>query len=117
MAGVPSQKTKPWRALMLCALLPLAACEPAPTASLPSAITANTAATPAKLGLCAGCHGSNGKAILPTYPNLQGQNQQYLEKSLRAYRSGERSSAEMRSMVGTLTDADIVALSAYYSAQ
>jgi cytochrome c553 len=75
------------------------------------------AAVPSKLGLCAGCHGSNGKAVLPIYPNLQGQNQPYLEKSLRAYKSGQRQSAEMRAMMGTLTDAEIVALAAYYSAQ
>jgi cytochrome c553 len=76
-----------------------------------------TAAKPAKLGLCAGCHGETGKAILPQYPNIGGQNALYLEKSLKAYRSGERKSAEMRPMVGTLTDAEITEFANYFAQQ
>ena len=37
---------------------------------------------PAKLGLCAGCHGDTGKAVLPDYPNLTGQNQRYLRPQI-----------------------------------
>jgi cytochrome c553 len=76
-----------------------------------------SAVKPAKLGLCAGCHGDSGKAVLPQYPNLHGQNAQYLETSLKAYRSGERKSAEMRPMVGTLTDAEITEFANYFSQQ
>jgi cytochrome c553 len=101
--------------VFLSALLAFAGCDE--SAATSTATAQNDLAVPSKLGLCAGCHGSNGKAVLPIYPNLQGQNQPYLEKSLRAYKSGERNSAEMRAMMGTLTDAEIVALAAYYSAQ
>ncbi len=70
---------------------------------------------PPKLGLCAGCHGETGKAVLPDYPNLTGQNQRYLASSLRAYQTGERKNSAMRAMVGTLTDAEIEALASYYA--
>ena len=72
-------------------------------------------ARPPKLGLCAGCHGENGKAILADYPNLTGQNQRYLASSLRAYKTGDRKNSAMRAMVGTLTDAEIEALANYYA--
>ena len=72
---------------------------------------------PTKLGLCAGCHGETGKAVLPDYPNLNGQNQRYLANSLRAYQTGERKNSAMRAMVGTLTDAEIEELASYYASQ
>ena len=70
---------------------------------------------PLKLGLCAGCHGENGKAVLPDYPNLTGQNQRYLANSLRAYQTGERQNSAMSAMVGTLTDAEIEELASHYA--
>ncbi len=70
---------------------------------------------PLKLGLCAGCHGETGKAVLADYPNLNGQNQRYLANSLRAYKSGERQNSAMRAMVGTLTDAEIEELASHYA--
>ena len=72
-------------------------------------------ARPVKLGLCAGCHGETGKAVLPDYPNLTGQNQRYLANALRAYQTGERKNSAMRAMVGTLTDAEIEELASYYA--
>ena len=70
---------------------------------------------PVKLGLCAGCHGETGKAVLADYPNLNGQNQRYLANSLRAYQTGERKNSAMRAMVGTLTDAEIEELASHYA--
>ena len=70
---------------------------------------------PPKLGLCAGCHGENGTAVLADYPNLTGQNQRYLANSLRAYQTGERQNSAMRAMVGTLTDAEIEELATHYA--
>ena len=75
----------------------------------------SVAGRPVKLGLCAGCHGETGKAVLADYPNLAGQNQRYLANSLRAYKTGERQNSAMRAMVGTLTDAEIEALASYYA--
>lgn len=70
---------------------------------------------------CAACHGSsaagnpNGEV-----PVLHGQQVEYLKATLKAYRSGERSSdllKEMRVFAKPLTDAEIEALATYYGSQ
>jgi len=76
------------------------------------------AAGKAKSGMCAGCHGAAGKAIMPTYPNLAGQNKPYLVSALKAYKSKQRAGGQapiMYGMVAGLSDADIENLAAYYS--
>jgi cytochrome c553 len=72
---------------------------------------------PARIGLCAACHGENGIATSPGVPHLAGQERDYLAGALRQYRSGERSAAAMRAAAGALSDADIAALADWYSAQ
>jgi cytochrome c553 len=37
---------------------------------------------------CMGCHGEYGVAPRPSTPNLAGQNKEYLEYALKAYRDG-----------------------------
>lgn len=64
---------------------------------------------------CLACHGANGIGIIPLYPNLAGQKAEYLEAQLLAYRSGERKNPIMAPMAVNLSDADIKAVSAYYS--
>jgi cytochrome c553 len=88
-------------------------------AAMPFAAQAGDAAAgKAKAAACAGCHGANGKAIAPNYPNLAGQNAAYLESSLKAYRDGQRSAGQamiMKGMAAPLSDADISNLAAYFS--
>jgi cytochrome c553 len=66
---------------------------------------------------CVACHGNDGIGILAEYPSLTGQHADYLEESLRAYRSGQRKNAVMAGMTAALTDEDIDALARYYSSQ
>lgn len=66
---------------------------------------------------CTGCHGIPFyKNIYPTYtvPKLGGQNQEYLISSLKAYRSGERRHATMQAQASTLSDQDILDITAYF---
>jgi len=76
---------------------------------------------PAKASVCAVCHGQGGGApIVNNYPKLKGQNKDYLISALKAYRAGERKgglSAVMTGQATSLSDADIDALSAYYSSK
>jgi cytochrome c553 len=65
---------------------------------------------------CQGCHGMDGIARLPDAPHIAAQPAAYLERALRAYRSGERKNEVMSIAAKGLTDADIAALSAYYAA-
>lgn len=79
------------------------------------AVAGDAAAGKAKSASCAGCHGANGISAVPTYPNLAGQQEQYLVKSLKDYKSGARGDATMKAMVAPLSDADIENLAAYYA--
>ena len=72
---------------------------------------------PARLGLCAACHGENGIAAAAGIPHLAGQDRDYLVAALRQYRDGERQAAAMRAVSGTLSQADIVALADWYANQ
>lgn len=70
------------------------------------------------LPLCQSCHGEHGaKPILPEYPVLAGQYANYLEHSLKDYRSGARKNAVMKAQAANLTDADIHALAQYFAHQ
>lgn len=72
---------------------------------------------PEKAVVCAACHGETGVSAQPIYPNLAGQYRNYLEHSLKEYRSGARKNAIMSAQSATLTDDDIKALAAYFAAQ
>jgi len=74
-------------------------------------------ATPEKVTVCSACHGADGKAAQPIYPHLAGQYANYIEHALKEYRSGKRKNPIMGAQAAGLTDADIHALAAYYSAQ
>ncbi|MDV5141298.1 c-type cytochrome [Chimaeribacter arupi] len=80
----------------------------------------NSAAGKEKAVACMACHGQDGKATAPIYPNLAGQQQDYLEAALHAYKSGDRSAGQAAIMSGyaaDLSDQDISDLAAYYAAQ
>ncbi|HEY4139291.1 MAG TPA: cytochrome c [Casimicrobiaceae bacterium] len=67
--------------------------------------------------LCQACHGMDGNSQIPDYPKLAGQNQDYLAKALRDYKSGARKDPTMNGFAGTLTTQDIDNLAAYFSGQ
>jgi cytochrome c553 len=89
-------------------------------ASLSAGVMAagDAAAGKAKAAACAGCHGQNGKALVPNYPSLAGQNAAYIEGALKAYKTQERKgyqAAIMYGMAAALSDQDMANLAAYYS--
>ena len=79
------------------------------------AFAGNPDAGKSRATLCASCHGQNGISPIPNYPNLKGQNEQYLVKALRAYRDGQRNDPTMSPMAKPLSDRDIDDLAAYFS--
>jgi cytochrome c553 len=70
-----------------------------------------------KSAQCAACHGPEGIAIAPNFPNLAGQYRSYLQQALRQYRGGQRNNAVMAAFAVNLSDEDIDDLAAYYAAQ
>ena len=69
----------------------------------------------AKSVVCASCHGAAGVSNNPLWPNLAGQQAQYLAKQLRSFRDGDRSDPLMSPMAKPLSDEDIENLAAYYA--
>jgi len=69
----------------------------------------------ALIGTCVACHGADGIGKAPQYPNLAGQKASYLEKQLKAFRSGERKDSNMEPLTQPLSDDDIAALAAYFA--
>ncbi|AIV06433.1 MULTISPECIES: c-type cytochrome [Vibrio] len=78
----------------------------------------DAAAGQAKAAVCAACHGADGIAVIPGYPNLKGQNEQYIESSIKAYKAGQRTGGlapVMQAQANLLSDEDIANLAAYYA--
>lgn len=83
-----------------------------------NALAGDVAAGQAKAAVCAACHGADGNAVIPGYPNLKGQNEQYLVTSINAYKNKQRNgglAAVMQAQAAMLSDADIANLAAYYA--
>jgi len=70
----------------------------------------------AKAQLCASCHGDKGTPMDPkTVPVIWGQQQSYLMKQLRDFRSGERNSGIMSPIARNLAEEDLRRLAAYFA--
>jgi cytochrome c553 len=71
--------------------------------------------------VCASCHGPGGNSISPAFPKLAGQQREYLEKQLKAFRDHTRADpmaqAFMWGMTSQLSDQTIADLAAYFSSQ
>lgn len=71
--------------------------------------------------VCSSCHGPRGHSISSTFPRLAGQQKDYLIAQLTAFRDHKRADPHaqtyMWGMAGRLSNAQIAALAAYYSAQ
>jgi len=65
--------------------------------------------------LCAGCHGPDGISTNPLWPNLAGQKEQYLIKTMKEYRDSTRPDPNMAAYAQTLSDQEIEDLAAYYA--
>jgi cytochrome c553 len=66
---------------------------------------------------CAACHGPDGNSVSPEFPKIAGQHYDYLVKSLKRYKSGERKNPIMAPLAANLSRRDIEDLAAYYSQQ
>jgi len=70
-----------------------------------------------KAKVCEACHGATGISVDPSYPNLAGQYESYLQKALADYRAGRRPNLIMAGMAGALSNEDIEDLAAWYADQ
>ena len=82
-----------------------------------TAQVASTAAVPPQVPLCTACHGANGNSQIPLTPSLAGQPKVFIENQLVLIREGLRDIPQMKGMLDTLKDPELVALATYFSAQ
>lgn len=81
----------------------------------PGLLAADLAAGKEKAATCAGCHGANGRAANPQWPNLAGQNKEYLIKQLKDFKAGNRKNDLMSPMAQSLSDEDVENVAAWFS--
>jgi len=112
--------------LMSTVVLDVAAQQPATTASAVPAsvldlrrmqpVSGDAQAGAGKAAVCAACHGPQGVAIAPNFPNLAGQSATYLYVQLKEFHDGQRSDPVMSGQAAALSDADMRDLASYYAA-
>jgi len=82
-----------------------------------SALAADIKAGETKAQACVGCHGAQGKSLVPTFPKLAGQHAVYLESALRDFKSGERKNPMMSPFAAGLSETDMADIAAYFETQ
>lgn len=80
-------------------------------------VDGNPSAGREKAQVCAACHGQQGISAAPTFPNLAGQQPNYLFKQVVDIRDGVRPVPQMAGIVANLSDQDIADLAAYFANQ
>jgi cytochrome c553 len=82
-----------------------------------SASAAQIEAGRAKAATCVACHGAEGVAGAPQWPNLAGQHESYLVQALEQYKSGDRVDLVMNPLMVPLDEVSLEELAAFFSAQ
>jgi cytochrome c553 len=67
------------------------------------------------LAVCFGCHGADGKAINPEWPNLACQNEDYMNNQIKAFRENLRPGPNMAPILAIIKDEDFKAATKYYA--
>lgn len=71
----------------------------------------------AKSAICAACHGADGNSVVPNWPKLAGQHEEYLVRQITLIKAGARPVPEMMGITPGLNDQDILDLAAWFSSQ
>ena len=82
-----------------------------------SASAAQIEAGRAKAMTCTACHGADGVAAAPQWPNLAGQHESYLLEALGQYKNGSRVDLVMNPLIAPLDESSIEELAAFFAAQ
>jgi cytochrome c553 len=69
----------------------------------------------AKVEVCSGCHGADGKPIDKTIPNIWGQQAGYIYIQLRDFKRGDRKSDIMQPIASAFERDDMMAIAEYFS--
>jgi cytochrome c553 len=75
------------------------------------------ASPPAKVDVCAACHGADGNSTNPVYPILAQQTARYIYLQLKDFKEGRRKDPLMSPVAATLSQSDMLALGDWFSKQ
>ncbi|MEE9350731.1 MAG: c-type cytochrome [Thiotrichaceae bacterium] len=68
---------------------------------------------------CAACHGADAKSpIMPAYPAIAGQSNEYLTQQMTDIKTGDRSNGQsgvMKGVMAAVSDAEIAEMATYIS--
>ena len=67
--------------------------------------------------ICAGCHGAQGIAPTPAFPDIAGQSAFAIYKQLHDYRNGARVNEQMAAVVAGLSDDEMADVAVHWSSQ
>lgn len=85
--------------------------------NLPAFAKGDTAAGQSKSAICAACHGADGNSVVPNWPKIAGQHEQYLVRQVTLIKANARPVPEMMGITPGLSEQDILDLAAWFSAQ
>jgi cytochrome c553 len=85
--------------------------------SIQAVAQGDAAAGQAKSAICAACHGADGNSVVPNWPKLAGQHEQYLVRQVTLIKAGARPVPEMMGITPGLSEQDILDLAAWFSSQ
>jgi len=71
---------------------------------------------PARVAMCAACHGPNGNSVLKDMPSIAGQPKVFIENQLVLIREGMRDIPQMKGVLDNVPDTELTELATYYSA-
>jgi cytochrome c553 len=108
--------------LLALAAVPCGAQAPKPGGAPPAAAPP---AGPVDVGgtvhVCSSCHGPDGRSVSSTFPRLAGQQKDYIETQLKAFRDKTRADPHAKTymwgMAARLSDPLILGIADYYSSQ
>ena len=78
-------------------------------------IQGDASAGATKATVCAACHGPQGVAIAPNFPNLAGQSATYLYVQLKQFHGGQRTDPIMSGQAAPLGDTDMRDLASHFA--
>ena len=80
--------------------------------------TGDPVAGKSKSAFCQGCHGDGGDSIVATFPKLNGQWSDYIQKQVREFQNGARFNETMSEMATSVDEfQDLFDISAYFASQ
>lgn len=85
--------------------------------SLQAYAQGDASAGQAKSAICAACHGADGNSVVPNWPKLAGQHENYLVRQIVLIKANDRPVPEMMGITPGLSDQDILDLAAWFSSQ